>query len=209
MTGNRGPKVVVKVVATAGIGHYGKGYVISDQDRQNAASEAPMVIGFKQTEPEEIRFNPFKLIGKDWMLITAGTEDGFNTMTASWGGMGVLWEKKVCFSVVRPTRYTYRFLEENDTYTLSFFSSRFKKALTICGTKSGRDTDKVRESGLEPAFDGDAVFFRQARLVFECRKLYFQDIIPANFRYSDLERFYPEKDYHRMYVGEIIGCLTR
>jgi flavin reductase (DIM6/NTAB) family NADH-FMN oxidoreductase RutF len=168
-----------------------------------------MVIALKQTEPEEIRGNAFKLIGKDWMLITAGTRDSFNTMTASWGGMGVLWDKKVCFSVVRPTRYTYKFLEKNNTYTLSFFSSRFRKALMVCGTKSGKDTDKIRESGLTPVFDGDAVFFRQARLVFECRKLYFQDIIPANFGDPNLERFYPEKDYHRMYVGEIIRCLAR
>lgn len=168
-----------------------------------------MVIALKQTEPEEIRGNAFKLIGKDWMLITAGARDGFNTMTASWGGMGVLWDKKVCFSVVRPTRYTYKFLEQNNIYTLSFFSSRFRKALTVCGTRSGRDTDKVRESGLTPVFDGDAIFFRQARLVFECRKLYFQDIIPANFQNSDIERFYPEKDYHRMYVGEVVRCLAR
>lgn len=163
----------------------------------------------KQIEPEEIPDNVFKLIGKDWMLITGGTSEGFNTMTASWGGMGVLWDKKVCFSVVRPTRYTYQFLEKHDTYTLSFFSNKFRKALTICGTKSGRDTDKVRESGLTPVFESDAVFFREARLVFECRKVYFQDIIPGNLLDPRIEKFYPEKDYHRMYVGEIARCLAR
>ena len=136
----------------------------------------------RQMEPDEIKDNVFKLIGKDWMLITAGTHDSFNTMTASWGGMGVLWNKKVCFSVVRPTRYTYSFLETSDTYTLSFFSSRFRKALMLCGTKSGRNVDKVKESGLTPVFDGDAIFFTQARLVYECKKLYFQDIIPGNFQ---------------------------
>jgi flavin reductase (DIM6/NTAB) family NADH-FMN oxidoreductase RutF len=168
-----------------------------------------MVTVLKQTEPEEIRDNVFKLIGKDWMLITAGTRDSFNTMTASWGGMGVLWDKKACFSVVRPTRYTYSFLEKNATYTLSFFSNKFRKALMLCGTKSGRDVDKVQESGLTPVFDSDAVFFEEARLVLVCRKLYFQDIIPGNFQDVGLERFYPDKDYHRMYVGEIIRCLTR
>lgn len=163
----------------------------------------------KQMDPEDIKDNVFKLIGKDWMLITAGTPDGFNTMTASWGGLGVLWEKRVCFSVVRPTRYTYKFLEKNATYTLSFFPDEFREALTICGTKSGRDVDKVRESGLTPAFEDNAIFFKEARLVFECRKLYFQDITPANFVDSGLEGYYPEKDYHRLYVGEIVRCLAR
>ena len=163
----------------------------------------------KQIQPEGIQDNVFKLIGKDWMLITGGTPEGFNTMTASWGGMGVLWDKKVCFSVVRPTRYTYEFLERNPVYTLSFFPKRYRNALTLCGTKSGRDVDKVLESGLTPLFDGDAVFFKEARLVLECRKIYFQDITPSNFGDAGIERFYPEKDYHRMYVGEIVRCLAR
>ena len=163
----------------------------------------------KQIEPEDIQDNVFKLIGKDWMLITAGTPTGFNTMTASWGGMGMLWDKKVCFSVVRPTRYTYEFLEKDPTYTLSFFSTKYRDALTLCGTKSGRDVDKVRESGLTPVFDGDAVFFKEARLVLECRRIYFQDIIPSNLQDAGIERFYPEKDYHRMYVGQIVKCLAR
>jgi flavin reductase (DIM6/NTAB) family NADH-FMN oxidoreductase RutF len=168
-----------------------------------------MVNKLTETAPEKIRDNVFKLIGKDWMLITAGMSDSFNTMTASWGGMGVLWDKKVCFTVVRPTRYTYEFLENNATYTLSFFPSTYQKALMLCGTKSGRDIDKVRESGLTPVFDGDAVFFEEARLVLACRKLYFQDIIPGNFQDVGLEKFYPDMDYHRMYVGEIIRCLAR
>jgi flavin reductase (DIM6/NTAB) family NADH-FMN oxidoreductase RutF len=168
-----------------------------------------MVKDRTEIQPEKIRDNVFKLIGKDWMLITAGTLDGFNTMTASWGGMGVLWDKKVCFTVVRPTRYTFSFLEENDTYTLSFFPSRYRKALMLCGTKSGREIDKVRESGLTPVFNGDAVFFEEARLVLECRRLYFQDIIPGNFQDTGIERFYPDKDYHRMYVGEVVRCFQR
>lgn len=168
-----------------------------------------MTNAWKSLEPQEIGDNAFRLIGKDWMLITAGKHDSFNMMTASWGGLGVLWDKKVCFIVVRPTRYTYEFLEKNPTFTLSFFSSRFRKALMLCGTKSGRDMDKVHESGLTPVFDGDAVFFKQARMMLECKKIYFQDIVPGNFLVSGIERFYPEKDYHRMYVGEIVRCLSR
>lgn len=168
-----------------------------------------MAKGLREVDPETIQDNVFKLIGKDWMLITAGTPDGFNTMTASWGGLGVLWDKKVGFSVVRPTRYTYSFLEKSDVYTLSFFSGRYRKALMLCGTKSGREIDKVRETGLTPVFAGEAIFFQEARLVLECRKLYFQDIVPDNFRDAGLEKFYPGRDYHRMYVGEIVRCLAK
>ena len=86
--------------------------------------------------PEAITDNPFKLIGKDWMLVAAGTEASFNTMTAAWGGLGILWEKKVCFCFIRPTRYTYAFMEKSEGFTLSFFEERYRDVLTYCGTNA-------------------------------------------------------------------------
>lgn len=168
-----------------------------------------MASDFRDVAPDEILDNVFKLIGADWMLVTAGTGQSFNTMTASWGGMGVLWDRPVCFSVIRPTRYTYTFMERSDVYTLSFFSDDYRDALTLCGTKSGREMDKVSRSGLTPVIDGNLIYFAEARLVIACRKLYFQDIMPGNFCNPDLLRFYPDKDYHRLYVGEITTCLAR
>lgn len=164
-------------------------------------------MGFKETTPEFLTDNPFKLIGKDWMLITAGTPASFNTMTASWGGLGVLWEKRVAFCFIRPTRYTYEFVERSDTFTLSFFEERHRKALSFCGSHSGRDTDKIKKTGLTPANQGGFVYFDEARLVLACRKLYFQDISPEHFLDQAINDMYPQRDYHRMYVGEIVQCL--
>ncbi len=143
------------------------------------------------------------------MLITAGMPDRFNTMTASWGGLGVLWERKVAFCFIRPTRYTYEFVERSERYTLSFFREQNRKALTFCGTHSGRDRDKVREAGLTPVRDGGFIYFNEARLVLECRKIYFQDIGPERFLDREINEMYSEKDYHRMYVGEIEKCLVQ
>ena len=105
-------------------------------------------------EPNMIDRNVFQLIGSDWMLITAGTPESYNTMTASWGGMGVLWGKNVCFCFIRPTRHTYQFIEKADVFSLSFFEERYRGALEICGTKSGRDIDKAAATGLIPVAGG-------------------------------------------------------
>lgn len=164
---------------------------------------------FEQCEVTAITDNPFKMIGTDWMLITAGTQDRFNTMTASWGGLGVLWERKVCTVYVRPTRYTYEFLEQSGTFTVSFFSEAYRKALLFCGTHSGRDTDKMRETGLTARKGDGYVWFEEARIVLRCRKIYTQDITPDRFLDPSIEQMYPQKDYHRLYIGEITDCLSR
>jgi flavin reductase (DIM6/NTAB) family NADH-FMN oxidoreductase RutF len=134
---------------------------------------------------------------------------GFNTMTASWGGLGILWERKVATCYIRPTRYTFEFTERSPYFTLSFFDEKHRKKLTYCGTHSGRNTDKVREAGLTPVKEGGFVYFEEARLVLACRKLYYQDIGPERFLDPTIENMYPQKDYHRMYIGEIVKCLVR
>lgn len=164
---------------------------------------------FKEMNPELIRDNPFKLIGNDWMLITAGSKKSYNTMTGAWGGLGIMWEKKVAWCVIRPNRYTYKFVEESPFYTLSFLDEQYRDILTYCGTKSGRDVNKVAETGLTPVFGENSIYFAEARLVFECKKIYFQDILPKNFLSPKIEEYYPQKDYHRMYLGEIVKTLIR
>jgi flavin reductase (DIM6/NTAB) family NADH-FMN oxidoreductase RutF len=158
---------------------------------------------------EDLLLNPFNLIGKDWMLISSGSKDSFNMMTAGWGGLGILWGKKVIFCFIRPTRYTYKFVNENDLFTVSFFSSEYREALNICGRYSGRDVDKVKLSGLIPVEDNEyrTVYYDQARLVFICKKIYYQDINPDNFLDESIHNNYPMKDYHRMFVGEIVKAL--
>lgn len=165
---------------------------------------------FRQIKPQDIDDNVFSLIAMDWMLVTAGVPGNFNTMTASWGGLGHLWNRDVCYIFIRPQRYTYQFVEKNDYFTLSFFTERYRGALKICGSKSGRDIDKVAETGLTPVNSpAGSVYFDEARLVLECRKIYYQDISPSSFLDRSIEVNYPVKDYHRMYIGEITSVFAR
>lgn len=165
---------------------------------------------FKTLPPEKLQENVFKLLDKDWMLITAGTGEDFNTMTAAWGGFGILWNKRVSYIFIRPTRYTYEFTEKNDIFTLSFFPESYRKALTLLGTKSGRDGDKVAEAGLTPLeIKPWAMAFQEARMVIINKKIYYQDLEPSRFLDTGIDTHYPEKDYHRLYIGEITEILTR
>jgi flavin reductase (DIM6/NTAB) family NADH-FMN oxidoreductase RutF len=163
----------------------------------------------KKIAPQDIRQNPFTLIDDDWFLLTAGNTNAFNTMTASWGGMGILWNKPVVFCFVRPQRYTYKFMESNEFFTMSFFDESYRDALNLCGKVSGRQMDKIKATGLKP-FESPkgSIFFDQAQLMLECRKLYFSDIIPEHFLVEGIKANYPKKDYHRMYIGEIISSFT-
>lgn len=165
---------------------------------------------FYDIKPTEIKGNPIHLIGKEWMLITAGDMGHFNTMTASWGSLGELWFKPVCFCFVRPQRYTYEFMEQKGVFTISFFHEKYKSQLNFCGSRSGRETDKALECGFTPVkAENGSVFFQEARLVLECRKLYFQDINPDHFLDDSIIKNYPKNDYHRMYIGEITRVLSR
>jgi flavin reductase (DIM6/NTAB) family NADH-FMN oxidoreductase RutF len=156
------------------------------------------------------------------MLITAGNTGAgagnWNTMTASWGALGELWSKDVAFIFIRPTRHTRSFADSNDLFTLSFFDEKYRKALSFCGEKSGRDYDKAASAGLCPiVFDGllasgraeGAVAFREASQVLVCRKIYTHDLDPEKFLDLSIEGNYPQKDYHRMYVGEILAFLEK
>ncbi len=165
---------------------------------------------FQEIRAEDIHENPFKLIGGDWMLIAAGNLKSYNMMTASWGAMGHLWDKNVCFCFVRPTRYTFEFMQQGETFTLNFFSEDYRSVLTYCGSHSGRHVNKTKKCGITPVAGSiDDVYFAEARLVFECRKLYFQDINPSAFLAQTLIDIYPEHDYHRMYIGEVVRVLAR
>ena len=156
--------------------------------------------------------NVFQAVGHEWMLVTGGTIGHFNTMTASWGGLGVLWGKNVAFVFIRPERYTFEFLEQNDYLTLSFLGDKFREIYNICGTKSGRDTDKIKATGLVPqSTEQGAVTFQQARLTLVCRKLYADDIRPEHFIDKEcLTRWYNDKpggSLHKLYVVEICDIL--
>lgn len=165
----------------------------------------------RKIEPKEIDRNVIRLIGEDWMLVAAGNREKFNMMTASWGSMGYLWNKPVVMVFVRPQRYTFEFTEKQDGFTLSFFDEKYRKALNVCGTVSGRDIDKVKESGLTPCFtEAGNPAFEEAVLVLECRKLYGDFLNEEAF--SDrkiVDSQYGQKDYHKMYVAEIVNAWVK
>lgn len=164
----------------------------------------------KEINIKELKENPVSLFDDRWALITAGNMESYNTMTASWGAMGELWNKDVCFCFIRPQRYTYEFTEREEYFTLSFFSEEYRKALTYCGRFSGRDVDKAKETGLTATAFGNSVAFEEAEIVLLCKKVAFQDINPEGFIDSSVDSScYPGKDYHRMYIGEIVSCFIK
>lgn len=166
---------------------------------------------FETVDPKDICGNVFDRIGKQWMLITAGTPERCNTMTASWGGLGVLWNKPVAICYIRPQRYTKEFVEREEFFTLAFLPEERRKDLALCGAKSGRDVDKVKECGFTVAAGaGGAPYFEEAELVLVCRKLYRQDMEPGCFLDASLvEGSYPGGDFHTMYIGEIVEALQK
>ncbi|HWP51025.1 MAG TPA: flavin reductase [Clostridia bacterium] len=163
----------------------------------------------KSIKPEKLQKTPFSLIGQDWMLVTAQKGDKVNTMTASWGGMGVMWAKNVAFVAIRPGRYTKEFVDSADTFSLTFFEGAYKKEMGYLGSVSGRDEDKIAKSGLTVAYEQGTPYFKEAKLVLLCRKLYNQPMLPACFidKASD-EKWYPQKDYHTLYIAEIVQVLA-
>ena len=164
---------------------------------------------FREISPYEMKDNVFEAIDKDWMLITAAKDGKPNSMTASWGSLGILWNKPVAICFVRPQRYTYEFCESADTLSLTFFDEQWRDALKLCGRKSGRDTDKYAETGLVPVFDGQTPYLAQARLVLFCKKLYVDDLKKTNFLDPALLKNYPIDDFHRVYICEITKVLVK
>lgn len=150
-----------------------------------------------------------RLWEKQWMLLTSGdfTEGRFNTMVVGWGSLGRMWGQPFAQVVVRPIRYTFEFMEQYSTFTLCAFTERCRKALQLLGTKSGRDGDKIAEAGLTPVASTQvaAPGFAEAELIVECRKIYWDDLSPANFLDPDIEGHYPDRHYHRIYFGQVVA----
>jgi len=163
---------------------------------------------------QEISINNFLVSAfhqwdSSWFLLSCGdlAKNDFNCMTVAWGGFGNMWNLPITMVVVRPTRYTYTFINHYQDFTLCAFPEKYRSALNILGSQSGRDGDKLSLSGLttQPAAQVSAPSFVEAELCVECRKLYWQDFLPENFLDARIEQKYPAKDYHRMFFGEIVA----
>ena len=163
----------------------------------------------KITSREIVTTDIFKKIGDEWMLIGAEKGGKMNVMTASWGGVGVLWNMDVATCYIRPTRYTKEFCDASDCFTLSFYPDEMKEGLSVCGTKSGRDCDKLKEAGFEAVIEEKAAYCKGASLVIVCEKLYAQDFEQKCFiDKTVIDKCYPKRDFHTMYVGKILYALV-
>lgn len=164
----------------------------------------------KEIKPEELDENVFDMIGRKWMLITAEKDGKANTMTASWGGLGVLFGKPVAFFFIRPQRYTKEFVEAAGRVSLSFFDESFREMLNYCGTVSGRDEDKIAKAGLTLTHTDGVPCFQEASKTLIVRKVYRQDMTPGCFLdKSIIDKWYAENDFHTIYIAEIEKILTK
>ena len=167
-------------------------------------------MAFKEVAIESLEFNPFTKISKEWMLVTAGDEKKSNTMTASWGGVGIMWGKNIATAYIRPQRYTKQFIDEQKEFSVCVLPEEYRKALTYCGRTSGKDVaDKFAGAGITLDFCGDVPVIKEAGITLICRKMCEGDIDPATF--ADPEegaKVYPDKDYHRYYIAEIEKVLV-
>lgn len=165
---------------------------------------------FREVKPQDMTLNPFQAIGSDWMLVTAGNAEKCNTMTASWGSMGVLWNMNAATCYIRPQRYTRTFLDTNEYFSLSFLPETYRRQLAYCGTASGRDEDKIAAAGLTLCHDFEAPCFEEADTVLVCRKVYVDQFDPSGILYPFIRSDnYPNKDYHYVFVGEIVKALVK
>jgi len=157
-----------------------------------------------------LEMNPFTKFGKEWALVTAGNKEKCNTMTISWGGIGVLWKKNVIFVFIRDSRYTKEFMDKGEFFSLSFFDKEYHSALSYCGASSGRIEDKFEKAGLTPAFRHSIPYVDEANLVMLCRKMAAVPMTKESFSDQALVAdFYQDGDMHTMYVGEIIEAMAR
>ena len=165
---------------------------------------------WKSISPERIK-NAITLFDKDWMALAAGKEGDMNAMTISWGEMGELWNHPVITVYVSSSRYTYKFMERNDYFTVSAFPEKYREALSYIGSHSGRDGDKLKAAGLTPEFTklGNPIF-KEANLAIECKMLYSTPFDSTRFKY-DIKKFYTDKGMgiHTMYIGEIVNVWTK
>lgn len=186
-----------------------------NQDTKSNVTSTDWQSRYDKIEASDLSDNVIQLIGKEWMLVTAGNKGSYNTMTASWGGVGYIWERPSTFIFIRDTRYTYQFLQQEESFTLSFFDEKYRNALRICGTRSGRDTNKIEEAGLTPLETPSGLMsFGEARMIIECKKMFVQELDYANltepYKTKVMEESYKnESSKHQMFISEITNIWVK
>ena len=166
-----------------------------------------------ELNPSEFNEEIISLWSQRWFLLTSGDypTGEYNTMTVAWGSLGNVWNMPFAQVFVRYTRFTFEFMEKYATFTLSVLPESYREALNHLGSVSGRDGDKIRETGLTiiPSRYVAAPSFEEAELSIECEKIYWQDLEPQHFLFPEIEKHYEKKDYHRIYYGCIRGIFAQ
>lgn len=166
---------------------------------------------FTLVSPDSFDFSPFQMIGKDWFAVTAEKDGKINAMTASWGGLGVMWGKNAAFIVIRDSRYTKECLDASESFSLAVFGDeKYRKALGYLGKASGRNEDKLATAGLTVNHHENIPYIEEASCIFLCRKMCCQKITPKSFLDPSIQdTWYSDKDYHNLYIAEITGVLKK
>lgn len=172
-------------------------------------------MSFKEIEIDKLNLNPMTLFGKDWGIISAGNqENGYNGMTIAWGHLGAIWDRKTSKGKIiiptacvylRPQRYTKQFFDNEELFSIAFFDTKYKKALGYMGSHSRKDEDKIKNAKLTPLFIDGTTAYQEAKMILICKKIYHAPILENGFETVNIVREnYPNKDFHEMYVGEIL-----
>ncbi len=151
--------------------------------------------------------NPFEKFNKEWALVTSGKKESFNSMTISWGTIGTLWHKSIVIIFVRPDRYTFKFLKDCDTFTVSFYDEKYRNELSLFGRTSGKDVDKVKESGFTPVFLDNSITYKEANQTIVLKKIYMEQMDKTKYN-EDALKCYKENDpAHYMIIGQVLDIL--
>ena len=192
-----------------------------NQEKTEMETKTERSTEFKRIDAKEIQGNFIEMVADQWALFTAGDKESYNTMTIAWGSLGNIWSKPTTTCYIHPDRYTFEFIEKGDYYTICFFDEEYRQALQFCGSKSGRDykeKNKAEEAGLTPAYtENGAVYFKEAYLVLECKKLYsdqfeadgFATEVVTENSAGEKSVYNDRETYHKFYIGEIVNCLMR
>lgn len=168
---------------------------------------------FKEIKPEDLTWNPFTQTGKGWFLVTAGDEKQSNTMTVSWGGMGVWWGKDAVTVYIRKNRFTKEFMDRDGLFTLSTLPESYRKSLSYMGSHSGRDDDKWEAAGLTPLPIDGTTAVKEASVILVCKTLLKTELTPDTFvNETAKDRWYPgaeDGNWHTMYIGEIVKAYEK
>lgn len=164
---------------------------------------------FKEIKATDLPFTPFDIKDK-WMLITAEKDGKVNTMTASWGSFGIMWNKEVVFIVIRPQRFTKEFVDSAESFSLTLFDKSYLTKLSYLGKVSGRDANKIEQTELSVKYDNNIPYFEEAETAIFAKKLYAQPMGDEFFvDKSIIDKWYPSKDFHILYVGEITKVINK